>query len=122
MKLSQMTTDQAADVLVRISEPVGAILDDDRTKDVFVTLAGMGSDTPVIRMVSTLVTKGLPLLLKYRAQETYEIISAMTGKDVKDVEKQNFLVTLSDCKDFMDKDFLDFFHFSAGAGSGKGKK
>jgi hypothetical protein len=112
MKLSQMTTEQATDTLVRIAEPVANIMDDPAMKDVLQSVAGMNRDTPMYKVVSSLIAKVLPLMLKSRRDDTYSIISAMTGKELEQIEKQNILVTLNDCRDFIDKDFIDFFRSS----------
>lgn len=108
MKISQMTTDQAADVLVRIAEPVSNIMDDSKVADLLKDISG-SKDVPYIKLFASIVPKIVPLALENHRNDLYEIVGALDGKTVSEVKKQNILKTIAVIRDSLDKDLIDFF-------------
>jgi hypothetical protein len=110
MKLSQMSTDQLADCLCIISEPVSNMMQDEGTLEIFQSI---DPNKAKLIVYGVIAGKLIPYLLKSHRQNLYIIISALTGKKPEGIAKQNGLVTLKDCKEIFDKDLIDFFKSAA---------
>lgn len=108
MKLSQMTTDQAADTLMQIAQPVSNIMHDKTMMGALEKLAKSNTENPLKYIADNLGTVTVALL-KTRRADVYDIISALSGKTVQEIAAQNFMVTLADVKDCMDGDLVNFF-------------
>lgn len=108
MKLSQMTTDQAADVLVRIAEPSSNIMHDEKVYDMLEKLAKGNTDSAV-KFFADNITMVVTALLKDHRADVYEIVAAVANKTVEEVSTQNIKQTISDIKDSWDGELLDFF-------------
>jgi len=108
MKISKMSTDQAADVLVRIAEPVTAIMDDSRVIDILKEISEM-KNVPYIKVFVSLVPKIVPLALETHRDDLFEIVGALDNKTVADVKSQNILKTIKVFQESIDKDLIDFF-------------
>lgn len=108
MKISQMTTDHAADVLVRIAEPVSNIMDDSKVADLLKDISG-SKDVPYIKLFASLVPKIVPLALESHREDVFEIVGALDNKSVSEVKKQNVLKTIKVIQESVDKDLIDFF-------------
>lgn len=115
MKLSQMTTDQLADTMILIAEPVSNIAQDNAVEDAFKTIASKQKEGATnVRMFGILVKKIVPVALKSHRKDLYAVISALTGKSVEDIGSQQAAQTIKDCSDIIDKELIDFFKSSAG--------
>ena len=111
MKLSEMSTDRLADVMVRIAEPVERIGSDEVLIDKLRALAQTGRKTAIenaAAMVGTLV----PVLLERRREDTYAVLAALTGKTAEEIAAQPAMVTLKEARESIDADFLRFFGWS----------
>lgn len=111
MKLSEMSTDRLADVMVRIAEPVERIGSDEMLIDKLRALAQTGRKTAIenaAAMVGTLV----PVLLERRREDTYAVLAALTGKTAEEIAAQPAMVTLKEARESIDADFLRFFGWS----------
>lgn len=113
MKISQMTTDQAADVLVRIAQPVSNIMDDEQVADVLRTLSGR-KGVPYIKLFSEILPKIVPLALKTHRKDLYEVVGAFAEKTARDVGRMNVLDTIAVLRDSIDQDVIDFFKSTGG--------
>lgn len=116
MKISELTTDRAADVLCEISAYISNICGDKAVMDEVmknITLTGKES---VVEMVMTLADKISalsPLLLKQHKTDIFGIVAALNDAAIEDISKQNIMITMSQIKEiFIDKDFIDFFRSS----------
>lgn len=110
MKISQMNTDQLADCMCIIAEPVERMMQDEKTLDIF---RALNPGMPRLSIYGTLAGKLIPLLFKEHRNDLYIIVAALTGKKIEAVAKQNGLATLKDCKEVFDKDLIDFFKSAA---------
>lgn len=112
MKLNEMTTDQAADALVRLAEPVAEIVNDEK---VFVLIqeAGKIANGAWQQQLAFILRDVAPVLLKDHREALYVVLSIMTGKTVKQVAKQPVMDTVADIKDSVDQELLRFFTPSA---------
>lgn len=105
MKLSEMNSNQLADALCDIVEPVTAIMGDSAMLDLFREGADLkGADANLF-----LVRKVLPAVLKNHRHDLFAVLSALTGKPVAEIEKQNGMQTIKELRDSFDTELLDFF-------------
>lgn len=107
MKISQMTTNQAADVLVRIAAPASKIMHDKTTMKVLEGVAKGSNDA--VKFIAENLVPVTTILLKSHRMDVFEIVAALTGKTLEEVGEQNILVTISDIRDSWDGDLVDFF-------------
>ena len=107
MKISKMTTDQAADVLVRIVEPAANIVHDE---EVYKDLGGIvnGSNEDALKFLAANIVPITTALLKTHRLDVYEIVAALSEKTVDEVAKQKITVTIKDIKESWDGELLDF--------------
>lgn len=108
MKISLMTTDQAADVLIKIAEPASSIMHDQNVFDMLEKLSQ--SDTKnAVKFFADNISMVVTVLLKDHRIEVYSIVAALSEKSVDEVAKQNIKQTVKDIKDNWDGDLVDFF-------------
>lgn len=110
MKLSQLTTDQLADVLVRITPPLCRIARDPRTLAALDALSFDGLDAqPPMKSISLLCERLLPLLLTDMAEELYTVLSVLTEKPIDALRRQPALTTMTDIASAWDRELIAFF-------------
>jgi hypothetical protein len=103
----------AADVLVRIAQPVSNIMDDEQVADVLETLSG-SRDVPYIKLISAMLPKVVPLALKSHRNDLYEVVGALENKPASAVGKANIMETMAVLRDSIDQDLIDFFKSTGG--------
>lgn len=108
MKISEMTTNQAADVLVRIAVPASNIMHDKNVFDMLEHIA-KGSDATLAKFLADNMTAVVTVLLKDHRNDVFEIVAALNDKDVDAVGNQNIKQTVLDIKNSFDRDLIDFF-------------
>lgn len=108
MKLSEMSTDKAADALVRIAEPAAEIVNDERVFAVF-TGAGELKDASAQQQIAYLLREVAPLLLRDHRRAVYTVLSVMTGKSEKQIGEQPIGETIKDIRESVDGELLGFF-------------
>jgi len=108
MRISQMNSEQGADVLMQIMGPVCAMLADREVVTLIDGLHGLDSENPIEGLTAA-VMRILPYLLKTHRKDTFAIIGALSGKTAEQIAQQKFLDTVRDVVDSADKDLLDFF-------------
>ena len=103
-----MTADKAADVLARISESFGAMLNDSKIMKVMgeISKAGQKSDALGYAMV---FTKLVPACLTGHKKELFEIVGALDDKTSDAVAKLQFRDVTKIIKDSFDEELKDFF-------------
>lgn len=108
MKLSEMTTDQAADALVRLVEPAAEIVNDDK---VFELIKGAGkvASAGLPAQMAFILREAAPILLKDHRSALYEVLSIMTGKAVAEITEQPIMATVADIRGSVDTELLRFF-------------
>ena len=121
MKLSELTTDQAADVLCEVTPYIANITGDKSLLDEL----GKKFDSKG-KSVAELYTYAAkkcavlaPLLLKDHRADVFGILSVLNDTTAEAVAKQNVLTTILQIRSvFKDKDLLDFFRsFAQGDGT-----
>ena len=113
MKLSELDTSRAADVLCEAGAYALNILTDEELAtelkskiDSSGELSRLELYTFGVQKISTL----LPIILKKHRDDVFGIIAAVNGCAVKDIAHQNIMVTMQQVKELAsDKDMIDFF-------------
>lgn len=105
MKLSEMNTEQLADLYVNIAPAIENITSGEHWEEI--AEAGKGDLT-----AKKMLTGILPLLLKYNRTDVFTIIGAANGKTAGEVAKQPFPKTLAMAREILTADFADFFSLS----------
>ena len=112
MKISELTTDQALDVLCEITPAVEDIISDEellaevrkkivRTKET--------TKAEILRFALEKITKIIPILLKKKRESVYTIVAALNVSDVETVKQQTAIKTMAQIREaFNDKDLVDF--------------
>lgn len=118
MKISQMSTKEAAGVLCRIAGPVEVIGSDSEVSAYLKRLSQM-KDEPLFAVICGAVGQLIPVLLDRHYEETVEILSALTGKDKEEIGAQSVLMTMRDAKECVDQDLIDFFTSARGTAEEK---
>ena len=124
MKLSEITTDRAAEVLCELTPLVDSIITDEELMQAL--SAAIGADDKAemsigqkLLLVSSKMSKIVPILLKKRKSETFGILGILNGKTPEQIAAQNILVTMMQVRDFAnDKELTDFFKSCRNADGG----
>lgn len=112
MKLSELTTEQAADVLCELTPYIANITGDKALLDELgKKFDGKG------KSVAELYAYGaqkyamlVPVLLKDHRADVFGILAGLNGTTTESVAKQNILTTILQIRTvFKDKELLDFF-------------
>lgn len=111
MKISQMTTDQAADVLLRISQPIANIIDDPEMEPMLKQLSE-SKKLSTTKLISTFLPKVTMLALKTHKQDMYEIAGALAQEPASKMGKKPVLEFVNIIKESVDQDLIDFFKSS----------
>lgn len=112
MKISEMTNDQAAEALIRISEPLRNICDDDDLLGIIDKWQNMENE-PFIKTIGQLIPDFVLYALRKHRNDLYEIIGALTQQPVGKVGAMNFKQTVQTVQDSYDEVLKDFFTSSA---------
>lgn len=113
MKLSELETGKATEILCEITPYVAALVTDEELIEELRNVV----DPKNVKTRAELLLAGLdkinkivPILLKKRKAEIYGILGVLNGKTADDIARQNFLVTLKQIKEIIkDKELIDFF-------------
>ena len=123
MKLfSQLSTDEAGEVALRIATPIMNLIEDENfVAEVQKTMPK--GDTTVIAMQRfglAKIVKLLNIAIKRHRTDIYDILSPFNELTAEEIGKQNFLVTCKQVYDLLnDKDFVDFFKLCLDGGLNK---
>ena len=113
MRLSQLTTDRAADVLCELTPYVANIVSDEDLLTELkkaVDAKDIQNKAQYLAIGAEKITKILPILLKKRKNDVFGVLAVMNEKTVDEIAKQNIIVTLKQAKTaFKDKELIDFF-------------
>ena len=121
MKISEMSTEQLATALVRIAGPAERIGSDTEfnTRLAEHAKAIKSGNITVLQNYTSLIGFAIPMLLDRHKEDTYTILSAMTGKTVQEIAAQNAMQTLREAKECLDGDLMTFFGFPGSTAAGK---
>ena len=118
MKISQLSTDRAMDLLCEIATPVTNIMtDEELIKELKSAVDFEKANTMAekIALFTGKLTKILPLILKKRKADLFSILASLNEKTIEEIGSQNVIKTMSQIKDIAkDKELLDFFKSCTG--------
>ena len=113
MKLSEFSTDRAADVLCEISAYALNILTDEEIRDSLKKQADEEKKQTAgekYAIGAQKIGQWIPLILKKHREDAFGILAAVNSMNVDAIREQNVLVTMRQIKDLAkDKDLIDFF-------------
>lgn len=119
MKLSEMTTDRAADVLCEITPYVTNIVADEELLAELkraVSADEVQTRAELLAKGAEKITKIVPIVLKKRKADMFGILAALNDKTAEEIGKQNILATMKQVRDIVkDKDLMDFFKSCVGS-------
>lgn len=103
-----MTTNQAADVLVRIADPASNIMHDQGVVDMLQQLMDSDDSNPV-KFIADNLTTVTTILLKDHRDDVFEIVATLAGKTASEVAEQRITETIKDIKESWDGELVGFF-------------
>lgn len=116
MKLSELSTDAAASVLVSITPALSNILKDPDCREKIGKKADL-KDMSVIGIYAAgleKINEIIPFLLQTHKADVYAVLAALNGTTAEKIAAQNILVTMRQARElYQDKDLIDFFKSSA---------
>ena len=118
MKLSELSTEKATDVLCEIAPYAMNIMTDEELVDELkaaVDFKGANTMAQKIALTVGKISKILPILLKKRKADLFSILASLNEKRIEEIGSQNVIKTMSQIKDIAkDKELLDFFKSCTG--------
>ena len=118
MKISQLSTDRAMDVLCEIATPVTNIMMDEELVGELKTAVDFNKANTMAEKITLLtckISKILPIVLKKRKADIFSILASLNDKTIEEIGSQNIIKTMSQIKDIAkDKELLDFFKSCTG--------
>lgn len=119
MKLSEMTTDRAMDVLCEITPFIANITaDEELLEELRNAIDPKAVKTKAELMVKGVekITKLVPIVLKKRKTDVFGILAALNEKTAEEIGKQNIIATMAQVREVVkDKDLMDFFKSCVGS-------
>ena len=113
MKISEMRTDSATDVLCEIVPYINDIASDEKLLAEIKRKVVPDKELTRAEYLAIGVEKInniVPILLKDKKNDIYGIIGALNDKTIGEIADQPFLVTLKQIQEIIkDKDLIDFF-------------
>lgn len=114
MKISELTTERAADVLCEVSiYALNTLSDKELLASLRMQLEGTDGDrtkAEMIAIASEKVAELIPLLLKKHKDDVFGIVAAVNGLTLEQVRQQKIIKTMTAIKEMaQDKDLIDFF-------------
>lgn len=118
MKLSEMTTDRATDVLCEITPYIANIVSDDELLSELrnaIDKKDVATRAELLARGAEKISKLIPIVLKKRKADVFGILAALNEKTETEIGKQNILVTMAQIREIAkDKEFIDFFKSCVG--------
>lgn len=109
MKISEMSTEQATDTLVRLTKPIGNICDDEDLVKILQNYHELNGKVANIRAAGKLLPEMLAFALKSHKRDVYEIVGCLIGKTCDEVAAMLFTDLLKEVRNSYDEVFRDFF-------------
>ena len=124
MKISEISTERAADVLCELTPLIDSIITDE---DLMHSLsAAVDKDRKEkmsfgqkLMLVSSKMNKIIPILMKKRRAEMFGILAILNEKTPEEIARQSFLETAMQVRDLAnDRELVDFFRSCRNTGEG----
>lgn len=113
MRISELSTDKAADVLCEVSTYALNIVTDEELRDSL--KAQIDAEKPQTAgeryaIGAQRIGQWIPLLLKKHRDDVFGILAAINGTTIAAIKKQNIIKTMLQVREAVkDKDLMDFF-------------
>ena len=119
MKLSELSTDKATDVLCEISPYAINIMTDEELVAELKAAVDFKDAKTIAEKIALLVgkiSKLLPIILKKKKNDLFGILGALNEKSIEEIANQNIIFTMKQIRDISkDKELLDFFKSCTGS-------
>lgn len=113
MKLSELETEKAYDMLCELTPHVESIVTDNELIEELRQAVDFSGCNTVIEKYTAIVGKVrkiLPVLMKKKKDNVFSIVAIINDVSVDTVKKQKILVTMAQIKEItQDKELIDFF-------------
>lgn len=117
MKLSELSTDKALDVLCELTPYISNIASDDAVVGTVGKIVDTGKDINLYGKGLMLVERMgeiVPVLLKTHRSDVYGILSVMNERPAAEIAAQKLMDTMEQVRElFRDEEFVAFFKSSA---------
>lgn len=121
MKISEMTNEQAAAALLRISGPFSRLCEDEELMKMMDEIRAMKSGgIQVVQATAKMIPKFVTFALAKHKIDLYEIVGALMMEPTGKVSKLNFKQTIDAVRESADDILESFFPQSANAMKSKG--
>nr|DAP47272.1 MAG TPA: hypothetical protein [Caudoviricetes sp.] len=113
MRISELSTDKAADVLCEVSAYALNIVTDEELRDSLT--AQIDAEKPQTAgeryaVGAQKISQWVPILLKKHRDDVFGILAAINGTTIAAIKKQNIIKTMLQVREAVkDKDLMDFF-------------
>lgn len=113
MRISELSTDKAADVLCEVSTYALNIVTDEELRDSL--KAQIDAEKPQTAgeryaIGAQRIGQWIPILLKKHRDDVFGILAAINGTTIAAIKKQNIIKTMLQVREAVkDKDLMDFF-------------
>lgn len=119
---SELSTDEALEVVLQIAQPITNLIDNEALVKEMQKTMPKGETTRIAmqRFGLAKIVKLLNIALKQHREDVYAILAPFNGLTVKEIGKQNFLITCKQVAALLnDKGFVDFFKSYLAGGQNK---
>lgn len=112
MKISEFSTEKAADILLEILPCVTEIVTDASLCEELANAVDIKGKTAfeVMAVGAKKFAKLIPLVLKNHKDDVFGIVAVLNCKTIEEVGKQNIVCTMKEIRELVqDKELIDFF-------------
>lgn len=113
MKLSEISTERAVDVLCELTPYISNIVtDEDLVAEIRKSIdpKNAANRLELYAMGVEKINKLIPIVFKARKEDVFGIIGVLNEKSPEEISRQNFLVTANQIREIVkDKDLIGFF-------------
>lgn len=106
MKLSEMSTRQAAQCMVDLAAPISTLVKNPAVKEYMQKASNQEAS---FSMLAEAFAELVPIFLRDHFDELARIVATLTNKAVEEVAEQSVLETMKDLKGSVDQNLIDFF-------------
>lgn len=119
MDYRNMATDQAADILCRLVDPLERIGRDREFLERTAQIAAKRHSMTRIEMAVEAFSVLVPFLLSRHREDLYEVLAITTGKPLEAIEMQPLHVTVNDVQSCLRDGIMSFFPSSGSSAAGQ---
>ena len=124
MKLSEISTERAADLLCELTPLVDSILTDEELMQALAAVVNKDQKEEMsvgqkLMLVSSKMTKIVPILMKKRRTEMFSILAILNEKTPEEIARQSIVETMIQARELTrDRELVDFFRSCRNTGEG----